>query len=125
MGWGNCLSNDTDSTIREERNARITLMAKKAILKYRLMKLSVRSGKTEVKKKRVEGRKEAAQKTNLSLKVASNGSVVWSVKKTRDAHMQKVFAKIQNLLLMTLAGFLKSTKNPTPAYSKDIKMFTT
>jgi hypothetical protein len=99
-------------------------MVKKAILKYRLMKLSVRSGKTEVKKKRVEGRKLAAQKTNLSLKVASNGSVVWSVKKTRDAHMQKVFAKIQNLLLMTLAGFLKSTKNPTLAYSKDIKMFT-
>ena len=124
MGWGKCFSNDTELTIREEKNDRITLMAKNNMLKYRSITLSVRSGKTEEKKKRVEGIKVAAQKTNLSLKVASNGSVVWSVKKIRDAHTQKVFATIQNLLLMTLAGFLKSTKNPSPAYSKDIKMFT-
>ena len=105
-----------------EKNTRRKLMVKKNILRYRLIGSATRSGKTEVKKKRAEGRKEAAQKTNLSLKVASNGSVVWSVKKIRDAHMQKVFAKIQNLLLMTLAGLLESTKNPSPAYRKGIKM---
>jgi len=97
-------------------------MVKKNILRYRLIGSATRSGKTEVKKKRAEGRKEAAQKTNLSLKVASNGSVVWSVNQIRDDHTQKAFAKIQNLLLMTLAGFLKSTKNPIPAYRKGIKM---
>src|SRR3990167_7857220 len=97
-------------------------MAKNNMLKYRSITLSVRSGKTEEKKKRVEGIKVAAQKTNLSLKVASNGSVVWSVNQIRDDHTQKAFAKIQNLLLMTLAGFLKSTKNPIPPYRKGIKM---
>lgn len=97
-------------------------MTKKDILKYRSIGLSTRSGKTEVKKKSVEGIKAAAQKTNLSLKVVNTGSVVRCVKKIRDAHTQKVFATMQNLLLMTLDGFLKSTKNPSPAYSKDIKM---
>lgn len=124
MGCGKCFSTDTELTIREEKKDRITLMAKNNMLRYRSITLSVRSGKTEEKKKKVEGRKEATQKTNLSLKVANTGSMVRCVKKIRDAHTQKVFAKIQNLLLMTLAGFLKSTKNPTPAYSKDIKMFT-
>ena len=78
----------------------------------------------EEKKKKVDGMNSAVQKASLNLKVADNGSVVWSVKKIRDAHTQKVFATIQNLLLMTLAGLLESTKNPSPAYSKDIKMFT-
>jgi len=89
-----------------------------------LIKPSFLSGKTEVKKKKVEGIKVAAQKTNLSLKVAITGSMVRCVKKIEDAHTQKIFATIQNLLLMTLAGLLESTKNPSPAYSKDIKMFT-
>jgi hypothetical protein len=54
--------------------------------------------------------------------VATPGSVLMWVKKIRDAHTKKVFAMIQNLLLMTLSGSLKSTKNPSPAYIKDIKM---
>ena len=56
-------------------------MVKKNILRYRLTGSSTRSGKTDEKKKNVDGIKAAAQKTNLSLKVASEGSVVWRTKK--------------------------------------------
>ena len=67
MTWGNCPSKDTDSTMREEKNARKALMEKKAILKYRSIDLSTRSGKTEEKKKNEEGIKRAEQKTSLNL----------------------------------------------------------
>jgi len=99
-------------------------MTRNNMLRCRLIKPSFLSGKTEVKKKKVEGIKVAAQKTNLSLKVAITGSMVRCVKKIKDAHTQKIFATIQNLLLTMFAGSLKSTKNPSPAYSKDIKTLT-
>jgi hypothetical protein len=53
--------------MREEKNARKALMEKKAILKYRSIDLSTRSGKTEEKKKKEEGIKRAEQKTSLNL----------------------------------------------------------
>jgi hypothetical protein len=49
LARGKRFSNDTDSTIREGKNDRRTLMAKKAILKYRSLDLSTLSGKTEAK----------------------------------------------------------------------------
>jgi hypothetical protein len=53
-------------------------MAKNNMLRYRSITLSVRSGKMEENKKKVDGMNTAAQKTSLNLKVANNGSVVWS-----------------------------------------------
>ena len=51
-------------------------MAKKDTIRYRSIGLSTRSGKTDEKKKNVDGINTAAQKTNLNLKVANTGSVV-------------------------------------------------
>jgi hypothetical protein len=51
-------------------------MAKKNTLRYRSIGLSIRSGKTDEKKKKVNGMNAAAQKTSLNLKVANTGSVV-------------------------------------------------
>lgn len=95
---------------------------KKDILKYRSIGLSVRSGKTDESEKKVGGIKTAAQKTSFSLKVANVVSVVWSKKKIKNIHTDTTCAKIQNLLLITFAGFLKSTKTPMPAIKRNIKM---
>jgi len=95
-------------------------MAKKTTIWYRSIGLSTRSGKTDEKKKKVDGIKAAAQKTNLSLKVASEGSVVWRTKKIKNTHTENVCAKIQNLRLIVFAGFLKSTNTPSPACNSNI-----
>ncbi len=97
-------------------------MAKKKILRYRLTGISTRSGKTDEKKKNVDGINIAAQKTNFSLKAANPGSVVWSRKKIKNIHKDIASANIQNLLLIVFAGFLKSTKTPSPAINRNIKM---
>ncbi len=75
-----------------EKNTRRKLMVKKNILRYRLTGNSTLSGKTDEKKKNVDGIKAAAQKTNLSLKVASEGSVVWRTKKIKNTHAENVCA---------------------------------
>lgn len=59
-------------------------MLKKATPRNRLADLSTRSGKMDVKKEKVDGIKTAAQKTNRILKVADNGSFVWSTKKIKN-----------------------------------------
>lgn len=99
-------------------------MAKKDILKYRSIVLSAWDGKTEEKEKKAGGMKAAAQNTSLSLKVAKAGSVVRSKKKMKNIQTAITCAKRQNLLLMTFAGFLKSTRTPSPATSRNIKMNT-
>ena len=78
----------------------------------------------EEKKKKVDGMNSAVQKTSLNLKVANNGSVVWSTQKTKNTHTENVSAKTQNLWLMLFAGFLNNTNIPNPACCKDIKMNT-
>ena len=97
-------------------------MVKKNILRYRLIGSSIRSGKTDEKKKNVDGINIATQKTNLSLKVANAGSGVRCVKKIENIHEDIASANIQNLLLIVFAGFLKSTKTPSPTISKNINM---
>lgn len=97
-------------------------MEKKTILKYRSTDLSTRSGKTDEKKKKVEGIKIAAQKTSLSLKVASATAVARCKKKTKNIHTDITCAKKQNLLLITLAGFLKNTNTPSPAIRMQLKI---
>ncbi len=97
-------------------------MVKKNILRYRLIGISTRSGKTDEKKKNVDGINIAAQKTNFSLKVANPGFVVRSKKKIKNIHKDIASANIQNLLLIVFAGFLKSTKTPSPAINRNIKM---
>ncbi len=84
--------------------------------------LSIPSGKTDEKKKNVEGINKAAQKTSLSLKVASVRSVVWRIKKMKNTHAENVCAKTQNRRLMVFVGFLKSTNTPSPACNSDIKI---
>ncbi len=99
-------------------------MAKKDIFKYRSTGLFAWSGKTDEKEKKAGGMKAAAQKTNRSLKVANSGFVVRSKKKIKNTHTAIICAKRQNLLLMTFAGFLKSTRIPSPAISRKIKINT-
>ena len=98
------------------------LIIKNNILTYRLTEFSTLSGKIEEKKKKVEGIHIAAQKTNLSLKVANTGSGVRCVKKIENIHKDIASANIQNLLLIIFVGFLKSTKTPSPTISKNINM---
>ncbi len=105
-----------------EKNTRRKLMEKKNILRYRLTGSSIRSGKTDEKKKNVDGINIAAQKTNFSLKAANPGSLVWSRKKIKNIHKDIASVNIQNLLLIVFAGFLKSTKTPCPAINRNIKM---
>jgi len=97
-------------------------MVKKNILRYRLIGSSTRSGKTDEKKKNVDGINIAAQKTNFSLKAAKSGSLVWSRKKIKNIHKDIARVNIQNLLLIVFAGFLKSTKTPSPAINRNIKI---
>ncbi|GIL20642.1 MAG: hypothetical protein BroJett041_17560 [Candidatus Jettenia caeni] len=94
------------------------------MLRYLSISLSFRSGKIDEKKKKVEGIKIAALKTNFSLKVAKIGSVVWSTRKTKNIHIDITCEKRQNLLLIPFVGFLKKTKIPSPAINKDIRMNT-
>lgn len=105
-----------------EKNTRRKLMAKKNIRRYRLTGSSTRSGKIDEKKKNVDGINIAAQKTNFSLKAAKLGSLVWSRKKIKNIHKDIASVNIQNLLLIVFAGFLKSTKTPSPAINRNIKM---
>lgn len=97
-------------------------MVKKNMLRHRLIGLSTRSGKMDEKKKNVDGINIAAQKTNFNLNAAKPGSLVWSMKKIKNIHKDIASANIQNLLLIVFAGFLKSTKTPSPAISKNINM---
>jgi hypothetical protein len=75
LAWNELFSKDNESTIKEEDNDKSKLTAKKNRLRYLSIVLSDRSGKTEQKKKRVEGMKRAAEKTSRSLNVADAGSV--------------------------------------------------
>ena len=97
-------------------------MVKKNIFRYRLIGSSIRSGKTDEKKKNVDGINIAAQKINFSLKVAKSGSLVWSRKKIKNIHKDIARVNIQNLLLIVFAGFLKSTKAPSPAINMNRKI---
>jgi len=44
------------------------------------------------------------------------------VKKIENIHKDIACANTQNLLLIVFAGFLKSTKTPSPAINRNIKM---
>jgi hypothetical protein len=79
LAWCSCFTKDTDITIEGEKNDKRKLIIKKSILRYRSIGLSTRSGKTDEKKKKVDGIKAAAQKTSRNLKVANTGSLVWSI----------------------------------------------
>ena len=99
-------------------------MIKKAMLRYRLTELSSLSGKTEENQKKAGGMYMATQKTNRSLKTASSWSVVRWVKKIEPTQKATAPANTQNLLLILFAGFLKSTRTPSPAISRNRKMNT-